>query len=149
MSELSAMLTRDNIALGQTATDWQEAVRRAGELLVKSGAVEPRYVPAMMEMVKEIGPYIVIAPGVALPHARPEEGVLRPCMSLVTLVTPVEFGNEFNDPVDLLVAFGAPDQDGHLKALTGLARLLENSDTLARIRQASDVEEVFELIKGH
>jgi len=147
-SSLSSMLTRENIALSVRVRNWQQAVRKAGRLLVGSAGAEPRYVDAMIEMVKEIGPYIVIAPGVALPHARPEDGVLQPCMSLVTLKPPVNFGNENNDPVSLIVAFGATESDGHLEALRDLARLLENEERLARLKCATTVDDVLEVING-
>lgn len=52
-------------------------MRIGGELLEKSGAIEPRYIDAMINTVKEIGPYIVIAPGIAMPHARPEAGAKK------------------------------------------------------------------------
>lgn len=145
---LAEMLTAGSIALKVHAAGWQDAVRRAGELLVATGGAEPRYVEAMVAMVEEIGPYIVIAPGVALPHARPEEGVRRPCMSLVTLASPVSFGNAYNDPVTLVIAFGTPDREGHIGALAEVARLLENVPVVERIKSASTPEEVVALIRS-
>jgi mannitol/fructose-specific phosphotransferase system IIA component (Ntr-type) len=141
------MLTEDTIALGVQVRDWQDAVRKAGQLLVNSGAAEPRYVDAMIQMVKEIGPYIVIAPGVALPHARPEAGVKKPCMSLLTLDPPVSFGNADNDPVTLVIAFGTPDKEGHIAALAELARLLEDAEVLARIMRAASSTELLALVR--
>jgi mannitol/fructose-specific phosphotransferase system IIA component (Ntr-type) len=146
---LADMLTLDTIALRVTVADWEGAVRAAGGLLVASGAAEPRYVDAMIAMVREIGPYIVIAPGVALPHARPEEGVRRPCMSLLTLATAVNFGNAYNDPVSLVIAFGTPDKEGHIAALAQLARLLENAPALEKIREAATAEEIVALVRKH
>ena len=148
MSRLLRMLTEDTVALGMSADSWQEAVHAVGKLLVESGSVEPRYLPAMVQMVEEIGPYIVIAPGVALPHARPQDGVKRPCMGLITLSTPVNFGNEHNDPVWLVVAFGAPDNKGHLEALRDLARLLEDAERLEKLKVAASVDEVRKIIGG-
>ena len=147
MSALSRMLTKETIALGLSADNWQEAVRAAGNLLVQSGKVEPRYVDGMIRMVEEIGPYIVIAPGVALPHARPEDGVKKACMSLVTLRPPVPFGNETNDPVELVVAFGSPDSKGHMEALAELARLLENDSALNRLKKAASARDVMAVIR--
>ena len=147
MSALSRMLTKKTIALGLSADNWQEAVRAAGNLLVQSGKVEPRYVDGMIRMVEEIGPYIVIAPGVALPHARPEDGVKTACMSLVTLRPPVPFGNETNDPVELVVAFGSPDSKGHMEALAELARLLENDSALNRLKKAASARDVMAVIR--
>jgi len=145
-SALSEMLTEETITLGLNVRDWQQAVREAGSLLVRTGGVEPRYVEAMVQMVREIGPYIVIAPGVALPHARPEDGVKKACMSLVTLSPPVNFGNEYNDPVQLVVAFGTTDKKAHIEALAELAKLLGDSAKLEGLKRASSPDELLKLI---
>lgn len=144
---LSSMLTSQTIALMLRVQDWQQAVREAGNLLVQVGAIEPRYVDAMIQMVQEMGPYIVIAPGVALPHARPEEGVKAPGMSLVTLDPPVNFGNKHNDPVHLVIAFAAKDHESHIAALAELARLLEDQNVLSQLKRASSPEELLSVIE--
>lgn len=146
-TSLSDMLTPRTIALNVKVRNWTEAVRAAGELLVQEDKVEPRYVDAMIRMSREIGPYIVIAPGVALPHARPEDGVREACMSLVTLAPPVGFGNPNNDPVQLVVAFGSTDNKAHLGALSELARLLGDSDAVATMMGASSSDQVLALVR--
>jgi mannitol/fructose-specific phosphotransferase system IIA component (Ntr-type) len=148
MPALSEMLTEETIALGLAVADWQEAVRASGNLLVRAGRAEPSYVDGMIRMVQEIGPYIVIAPGVALHHARPEDGVKEACMSLVTLSPPVPFGNEYNDPVELVVAFGSPDSKGHMEALAELARLLENEIALNALKKAASPRDIVTVVKS-
>ena len=69
------VLTRDTVRVRVEAGSWEEAVRAAGDLLYRKGAVEKRYIDNMIRIVKEIGPYIVLLKGVALAHARPEHGV--------------------------------------------------------------------------
>lgn len=51
------------------ADDWRAAVRAAGALLVEACDCPPAYTDAMIATVKAHGPYIVITPGFALPHA--------------------------------------------------------------------------------
>ncbi|MBC7262640.1 MAG: PTS sugar transporter subunit IIA, partial [Chloroflexi bacterium] len=80
------------------------------------------------------------------PHARPEEGVLKLGFSLVTLKTPVEFGIEYNDPVDVLFCMGAPDKEAHIEALRQVATLCSNPDYFRRIREAKQAEEILELL---
>jgi len=143
---LLKMLAKETIALRLSVGDWQQAVREAGRLLVNAGAVEPRYVEAMIQMVQEMGPYIVIAPGIALPHARPEDGVKKACMSLVTLSPPVNFGNKCNDPVKLVIAFGTTDNKTHIDALVELAKLLGDSTKVEGLKRASSPEELLKLI---
>ncbi len=136
--QLSAMLTAETVRARVGASSWEDAARAAGELLVAAGCVEPRYVEAMMSVFREMGPYAVIAPGIVLLHARPDDGVLRPCLALVTLATPVPFGHRENDPVDLVVALGAVDKQAHVAALQELALLLGDQAALVRIRAAQN-----------
>ena len=107
-----------------TASDWREAVRLAAGRLRDSGAASPAYVERCLGIVEETGPYIVIAPGVALAHARPEDGAIRPGLALVRLRRPVRFGHPDNDPVDLVFAFCSPDSSGHIGLLAALGAAL-------------------------
>lgn len=140
--KLSTIISADTTELNCEVRDWEEAVKISGELLFNAGYVEERYIPAMVNMVRELGPYIVITPGVALPHARPEDGALSPGMSLVTLNTPVNFGNEENDPVKLVIAFATIDHDAHVSALARLASLLGNTQDVQLIMQAKTYKDI-------
>ncbi len=77
---------------------------------------------------------MVIAPGIALAHARPENDTLQVGMSIVTLSTPVNFGSEANDPVELVIAFCGIDHHSHVKMLKELANFLmdENNQNMLR-----------------
>jgi PTS system ascorbate-specific IIA component len=107
-----------------TADDWRAAIRAACAPLVELHAVEPRYADRCISIVEDQGPYIVVAPGIALAHARPEDGVRELCASAVTLARPVRFGHPVNDPVHLVIAFGSPDRSAHVGLLAALARQL-------------------------
>jgi PTS system ascorbate-specific IIA component len=71
---LTQLLPVDAIRIGETAADWRAAVRLAGDALVASGATTPAYTDEMVATVEQLGPYIVIAPGIALAHSRPSPG---------------------------------------------------------------------------
>jgi mannitol operon transcriptional antiterminator len=139
-------LTEATVACGVEVSDWQDAVRAAGELLVNAGHVEKRYIEAMIETVKELGPYIVIAPGIALPHARPEEGVISNGMCIITLKNPVEFGSH-NDPVRVVIAFGAVEVESHLKALKELANVLKDKYKCCLMRKAVKKGQILDLFE--
>jgi mannitol/fructose-specific phosphotransferase system IIA component (Ntr-type) len=145
---LASLLTDAMIRTQVRVDTWGEAVDRVGQVLVDSGAVEPRYTEAMKRVLKEMGPYAVIAPGIVLLHARPEDGVRRPCLAMLTLATPVPFGHSQNDPVDLVFAIGAVDKNAHLAALQELARLLTDQATLRRFRSATDRQSVRSAIEA-
>lgn len=122
--------------------DWREAIDAVGALLIEGGACTPEYVTAMAAGVEEFGPYIVVAPGVAIPHARPESGALVQGSAVITLSTPRDFGNPANDPVDTLIAFTAANKESHLESLQTIASLLGDDDAMASVRSAATNEEL-------
>lgn len=136
------------VATGVPAHDWQSAVRAAGQLLVDTQAARPEYVLAMLRTVEELGPYVVLMPGLALPHARPEDGALEVGFSAITLAEPVAFGNPDNDPVWLVVAFCAPNHDAHIQSLAHLARRLEEPEFIQRAVQSRDSAELALILNG-
>jgi mannitol/fructose-specific phosphotransferase system IIA component (Ntr-type) len=143
---LSVLLPPERMLLDGEADSWEEAVRACGRLLVDTGAVEDRYVDAMLDVVREMGPYIVIAPGIAMPHARPTDGVHHNAFSLVRLRTAVEFGNADNDPVTLLVGLAAVDKDQHVTALRQLVSLIGDRHNVETMRNADGPDEITRLI---
>ena len=139
------MLKPSAIRVGLEAKDWREAVRKIGEVLVEIEAAEPQYTEAMIKTVIEMGPYIVITKGIALPHARPEEGAKKPALAVVKLSKPVEFGNPDNDPVDILIAFTAIDNRSHTRALSQLAKILMKQENIEKLRKAKTSNEIYEV----
>lgn len=134
--------TPDMIALQLHVSNWRQAVRAGGELLVQAGKCESRYVDAMVKAVEDMGPYMVLAPGLALAHASPEDGVRQTGLSIITLADPVEFGSEDNDPVNLVISLCAVDKTGHIEMLQELAHFLIEPENQTFLKEAATVEEV-------
>ena len=107
------------------------------------------YTDQMIATVEQLGPYIVIAPGIALAHARPSEAVLRPGLSWVTLAQGVRFGHKDNDPVTLVVGLAAPDDSSHVQALATLAELLEDPSRRAALLAARAPQDVLSIITAY
>ncbi|MDO5627034.1 MAG: PTS sugar transporter subunit IIA [Mobilicoccus sp.] len=134
------------VAIDVEAADWREAIHRAGELLVSTGAAGESYIDEMIAVVEQHGPYVVITPGVAFAHARPDASVSRTAMTVVRLQTPVEFGHETNDPVTIVVALAAVDADAHQDALAGLAGVLGDPRRREQLELATTPEELREAL---
>jgi mannitol/fructose-specific phosphotransferase system IIA component (Ntr-type) len=100
----------------------------------------------MKRTIKELGPYCVIAPGIAMPHARPQDGVRQTGFALITLDGPVEFGNVDNDPVDIVIGFGAVNKTSHILALKEIATYLGDEAFVQRIRSSRTTSELINLI---
>lgn len=148
MTELSELLAEDAIALDLTAETWEDAIRLAGGLLESTGVAEAAYTRAMVDSVRDNGPYIVLAPGFAFPHARPSSAVRRTGMAWVRLATPVEFGSRANDPVTLVVALAATDSSTHQQAMASLATLLTDDELRARLDAATTPAEVHAVLRS-
>lgn len=142
----AALLAEESIALDVAAADWREAVDEAGRLLVAAGVADDDYTAAMRRLVEEHGPYIVVAPGFALAHARPTAGVARTGLSWVRLAEPVPFGHSSHDPVGLVVGLAADDDVAHTRAMARLARLLADPRRRAELEAADSPRRLRELL---
>lgn len=145
---LKDVITKDMIKLGYQAATWEDAIREAGKLLKSGGCIEDPYIDAMVDVVNTIGDYIVIGEGIALPHSRSSDSVKKVGISFLQLAQPVYFDEEKKEPVDLIFALAAIDNQAHINALADLAKILGNSGNVEKIRGFQDVEEVFEFIQN-
>ena len=140
--KLDELFGPGTVKLISNAERWESVVDEAGNMLLDQGFITPPYIEAMKDVVRENGPYIVIAPGIALLHADRQEYVNQVCLGLVKLEQPVEFGHLEYDPVDLAFVLGTLDDHSHTQALEELARLLVDEKWLHGIRTANTKEEL-------
>ena len=130
------------VAAKLPAVSWENAVELVGDIMIKAGLVTAAYPKAMKETIRQFGPYCVIAPGIAIPHARPEAGVIQAGFALITLATPVNFGSMENDPVDIVIGLAAETKDGHIDALRQIALYFSDEGFVRSIRAARSKEEI-------
>ncbi|WP_268746625.1 PTS sugar transporter subunit IIA [Melissococcus plutonius] len=86
--------------------------------------------------------------GVALPHARPEEGVNELGMSLLKINQPVLLCNNQNHPINLFICLAAIDNENHLRALASLTKILSNKEKLNGLLDAKTENDILNIIKG-
>ena len=134
------------IRLGVSAASWQDAITAAGELLVEAGHVKPEYVEAMVRVVNELGPYIVLIDGFALAHARPSDGVLANSISLAVLGQSVDFGG--GKMVGCVFALAATDHESHIETLGRLAELLSDEQTRNSLLNGGNRAHIERLLAG-
>lgn len=145
---LLAAFGEGSIALNVAAANREEAILQAGELLVASGRTTSDYSNEMVDALEEFGPYFVLAPGIAIAHARPSDSVLSVGLSLAVLRNAIEFGSESNDPVRLVFALCATDHDSHIDVLAELAELLMDVEQVNLLLNASTEEQIRSLLSG-
>jgi PTS system ascorbate-specific IIA component len=145
VSEGMLALNENLIRLDVDVETPEEAIRKAGSLLVAEHKVEERYIDAMVKGFQDIGPYIVLAPLIAIPHARPEHGVLEQGVSLIRLKNPIVFGHPTNDPVQLVCAICGTDGSSHIGMLQSLAAVLGDKGKLELILNTKEKEEIISI----
>ncbi|MBF0993078.1 MAG: BglG family transcription antiterminator [Granulicatella sp.] len=146
---LKDLVKKELIQQLDKVNDWQTAVRIASKPLLEQGYIEESYVEAIISSVNEIGPYIVLAPKVAVPHASPDAGVHRLGISLLQLKEPVNFGLEDDEDknVQLIFVLATVDSTAHLKALQQLALILDDDEVIENLIKAEMPEEILGLIE--
>ena len=146
---LKDLVKKELIQQLDKVNDWQTAVRIASKPLLEQGYIEESYVEAIISSVNEIGPYIVLAPKVAVPHASPDAGVHRLGISLLQLKEPVNFGLEDDEDknVQLIFVLATVDSTAHLKALQQLALILDDDDIIENLIKAETPKEILGLIE--
>jgi len=144
---LNQALAEGSILVRAQASNWKQALELAGSALEQSNRTTNEYTKAMVSAFEELGPYMVIAPGIALAHARPSDAVLSTGLSLVTLSEPVPFGNTANDPVSLVIGLSAVDHDSHIELMSALSEFLMDVMKVNMLLQTENVEQVRTLLR--
>ncbi|WP_086871048.1 PTS sugar transporter subunit IIA [Kosakonia pseudosacchari] len=144
---LNQWLNEKTIQMLENVEDWPQALEICARPLLASGTITPEYVTAIVAQHQKLGPYYVLAPGLAMPHARPEEGAKGLGLSLLKLSRGVNFGSEESDPVDIIIMLAAPDKHSHVEMIAALAELFSSDEDMAQLHRANTLEEIKNIIQ--
>ena len=140
-------LGAENIFLGRKAATKEEAIRFAGEQLVKGGYVEPEYVQAMLDREKLTPTYL--GESIAVPHGTVEakDRVLKTGVVFCQYPEGVRFGEEEDDIARLVIGIAARNNE-HIQVITSLTNALDDESVIERLAHTTSVDEVLELLAG-
>lgn len=130
------------ITLQDSVANWPQALELCAKPLLDLQVIAPEYITAIIEQHHTLGPYYVLAPGLAMPHARPEEGAKGHGLSLLKLKQGVSFGAGEFDPVDVIVMLAAPDKHSHIEMISALAELFSSDEDMAELHRAITLEAI-------
>lgn len=146
---LNKWLTPQVISICQNVVDWKTAISLCAKPLIDNGSIENRYISKIYELHQTIGPYYVLAPGIAMPHARPEHGVNKMALSLLVVKNGVLFNSAENDPIYLLVLLAAENNNDHIKLISLLAELFSNEQDVEDIISANTIDQITKIINKY
>ncbi|PWC13451.1 PTS sugar transporter subunit IIA [Brenneria corticis] len=144
---LTDWINETNLKVLTSVNDWRQAVKLAVQPMIDNGSVEEHYLNAIYAMHEEIGPYYVLGEGIAMPHSRPEDGVIKTALSLLIISEGVNFGSPDNDPVYVIFALAAIDSHSHIEMIASLSALFGEEKTIDRLKNAGNEREVLEIIR--
>ncbi|WP_345829502.1 PTS mannitol transporter subunit IICBA [Erwinia sp. HDF1-3R] len=140
-------LSASNVFLGNHASNKEQAIRFAGEQLVKGGYVEPEYVEAMLDREKLTPTYL--GESIAVPHGTIEakDRVLKTGVVFCQYPDGVQFGEEEEDIARLVIGIAARNNE-HIQVITSLTNALDDESVIAKLTTTSSVQEVLDLLSG-
>ncbi|MBS4196763.1 PTS sugar transporter subunit IIA [Lederbergia citri] len=136
------LLLEENIFLNQDFTSKEEAIRYAGNALVRTGYVKESYIEAMIERDEMLSTYM--GHGVAIPHGT-EEAKKDVIHSGITIIQAPK-GVDFNGQKARLI-FGIAGKDGtHLEILSKIAVICSDSNNIEKMIQAKTAKEIISIL---
>ena len=137
------LLKQENVQIIESASDWQEAIKLSVLPLEKGGYVKECYKENIIQAIEELGPYILIAENVALPHARPEQGTIKTQIAVTLFKNDVKFDGR-EAVARLFITLAAEDNSSHLNTLMKLSELLAEEENVKKILQVKDVHTLYQ-----
>lgn len=146
---IKKLLTSDVIQIVTSCEDWRHAISLSCQPLLDNGTINASYVEAIFRSHEAIGPYYVVGPGIAMPHARPEDGVNKLGISLTVIRNGVNFASEGNDPVHLLIVLAATDSNSHIGIISSLAQLFDTPEDTSELISATDIKNILSVLSRY
>jgi len=141
MFKKTPVLTKENICLGLKSVSQEEAIKTAGEMLVRDGYVSPDYIDAMFEREEIISTFI--GNGVAIPHGVGKARGMIKKSGLVVLQYPE--GIDYNgNTCYLVIGISGKDND-HIKILSNIAEQLIDIEKSEELWKTTDLDKVYRI----
>lgn len=122
-----------------SVSNYEEAIRLSCEILEEKGIVEKRYYKSILNKIEELGPYFCIADGVCMPHARPEDGVIKKGLCILKLNNPVDFHGKM---INVFFTLAANNNESHIEYLKKIAEVCMNKEKLNNIINSNKEKDI-------
>lgn len=143
---MTQIIKEEHIQLREKVANWEESIQVAAAPLLQEGYFNDDYVKSMIKSVHDMGPYIVIAPEIAIAHARPNDNVHKVGLSLLKLEEHINFSDN-GHYASLVFVLSAIDNEAHLEILKKLATILSDKETVQSLILANSKSEIINIFK--
>lgn len=122
--ELSKYIYEDNIQLNLVADNWEDAIRLSAMPLLKNNDITEEYIDAMIDNINNLGAYIVVDDGIAIPHAKPDNYVKNFGITINTFSKPITIGSHNN--IRIFITIASTNNEDHIELITQIMKLIED-----------------------
>lgn len=122
------VISPDTIQLDISAENSVEAIKKAAQPLLETDKISKKYVEHIINDNQQNFNNFIIAPQVALPHSKPENGVKNIGLSITSLQNSCSFGKKFGGNVKYIFTLSAIDKTTHLGILKDLMTLISDNN---------------------
>ena len=122
--------------------NWKKAIQIAGNPLLENNKIEQRYIDSIINEVEKTGAYVYIAPYVALPHSRPEKGVIKQGISILKINKPTYILYNKKYITKLFIFLAAKDNNSHIDMLQKVTKPLLDNKKLKKILETTKIDEL-------
>lgn len=142
------------INLNIQASDNVDAINQLGKMLVDNGYIDPSYTKSIIEREQTFPTGLVLASaGIAIPHASPENNVLKNGIAAISLVKPVKFHSMENPDseidVDMVFMLALASSTDHLDVLKKLFVAFQNQSLVNALKHSTDKAEFLKLLTNN
>ncbi|WP_261904845.1 PTS mannitol transporter subunit IICBA [Vibrio fortis] len=140
-------LTSDAVFLGLKATDKNEAIKFAGEQLVKLGNVAPAYVDGMFAREELVSTYL--GESIAVPHGTIEakQHVQKTGIVFCQYPEGIQWGEDEDDIAKMVIGIAAQG-DEHNMVLMAITNSLDDEEAVERLQNTTNPEDVLKILNG-
>ncbi|MBX7309898.1 BglG family transcription antiterminator [Clostridium chauvoei] len=135
----------NNINLSIEESDWREAIRKSAKPLLEDGVINKAYIDDMVKNIEDLGPYIVVDDGIAIPHAKPGKNVKGFGFTITTFKEPISILNK--DGVKVFFTMATENEKDHIDIITQLMKLVEDEDFIELLKVSSNPVKVFQRVR--
>ncbi len=141
---LRKLVEQDLVQFENEFDTWQDAVKSSYDTMLKQNIVERAYIDQVIKSIEEYGPYIVLLPNVAMPHAsQGAVGVNKSAIAFMKVEKAVVFEEDNREKdAQLFFALAALDANQHLENITQLSELLMNEDVVEALKYAKNKDDL-------
>ncbi|EFS03837.1 PTS system IIA component domain-containing protein, partial [Listeria seeligeri FSL S4-171] len=139
--------TEETIMLEKSCPTWRQAIKVGTKCLEDLSIIEPSYHEKIIENLKTYGPYMVIAPGVAIAHAGANDGVLMDGLGVTVIEDGILFYDRYEEPVHVIFTLALNTKEAH-SIVEQLMKLALNEEKMNKIKLASSKRDIYHYVKS-